>query len=101
MQNKLASSLLWLTRSLKTYVLVFPLFFLPKALPWYMARLWLFIGLCVMFDDLSAKFSCNLLAMKNSARWLLVFVIEYRNDDVIKIYFYNFYILTMWSERAP
>ena len=27
--------------------------------------------------------------------------IEYRSDDVTKIYFWNFKILTMWSERAP
>ena len=27
--------------------------------------------------------------------------IEYRSDDVIKIYFKNFYILTIWSESAP
>ena len=27
--------------------------------------------------------------------------IEYRSDDITKIYFWNFEILTMWSERAP
>ena len=27
-------------------------------------------------------------------------VTEYRNDDIIKIYFWNFHILTPWSERA-
>ena len=26
---------------------------------------------------------------------------EYRSDDVTKIYFWNFEILTTWSERAP
>ena len=27
--------------------------------------------------------------------------IEYRSDDVTKVYFWNCNILTMWSERAP
>ena len=28
-------------------------------------------------------------------------IIEYRSDDVTKIYFWNFKILTIWSERPP
>ena len=31
----------------------------------------------------------------------VTYPIEYRNDDVTKISFWNFKNLTMWSERAP
>ena len=34
-------------------------------------------------------------------RSTMVDSMEYRSDDVTKIYFWNFKILTIWSERAP
>ena len=44
---------------------------------------------------------CNSSGLKQLINKPTRETIEYQSGDVIKIYFWNFKVLTMWSERAP
>ena len=47
------------------------------------------------------EYMCKYGSYCLQTRGLLHMRIEYRSVDVTKLYFWNFKILTIWSERAP